>query len=88
MSRNKGQRKKKTDDQINSELEAAIGEKFAVLKGGKLGPVVRSSTKNRNEFEAEYTVNDKVYIVSGRFNPKRGDVSIDKISEPVGQAEL
>ena len=88
MSKNKGQKKRKTDDQINSELEAAIGEKFAILKGGKLGTIVRSSTRNKNEFEAEYTVNDKVYIVSGRFNPKRGDVSIDKIAEPAASTEL
>ena len=48
MSKNKSQKKRKTDDEINADLETAIGEKFAVLKGGKIGAVTRPSTRNRN----------------------------------------
>ena len=88
MSKNTNQKKRKTEDEVNTELEKVIGQKFAVLKGGKLGTVTRSSGRNKDQFEADYTVNSKVYKVTGRYNHKRGDVSIDKIEEPGTGAEL
>ena len=52
MNRAKTHKKRKTESEINADLEKAIGEKFSILKGGKIGTVNRSSTRNRNEFEA------------------------------------
>ena len=47
MSKNRGKKPRKTDEQIDQELGQLIGEQYAVLKGGQVGTVTRSSQKNR-----------------------------------------
>lgn len=89
MSKNKAQKKRKDETQINAELSQALEEKYAVLKGGKIGAIARPADKRKNnEFTAEYTLNGKLYKVTGRYNPKRGEVAVSQIEEAAPVAEL
>ena len=88
MSKKKDRRpKKKTAEEENTNLETLIGENYAMLKGGKVKSVTKS-TQNKKKVDIEYTHGGKEYKINAYYNEGKGELSVSKVEEVVKEKEL
>ena len=81
MSKKKDKRaKKKTEKEEHKNLEKLIGENYAMLKGGKVKSVTKS-TQNKKKVDIEYTHGGKDYVINAYYNEGKGELSVSKVEE-------